>query len=114
MKGDIKPIEFMARREDWNMGIALYASQVTEGMGRVVAQPMEMKEHQDGMIAHPFMRIEIHEAQILMDELWQCGLRPTEGTGSAGSLKATQNHLNDMRKLVFKGEEEWKLGKKEL
>lgn len=41
-------------------------------------------------------------AQILMDDLWNCGLRPTEGTGSAGSLAATQKHLEDMRTLVFK------------
>jgi hypothetical protein len=36
-------------------------------------------------------------AQNLMDELWICGLRPSEGTGSAGSLKATENHLKDMK-----------------
>jgi hypothetical protein len=28
------------------------------------------------------------QAQQLMDELWRCGLRPSEGTGSAGSLAA--------------------------
>jgi len=41
-------------------------------------------------------------AQTLMDDLWTCGLRPTEGTGSAGSLKATQDHLEDMRKIAFR------------
>jgi hypothetical protein len=41
-------------------------------------------------------------AQSLMDELWRCGLRPTEGSGSAGSLAATERHLADMRALVFK------------
>lgn len=42
-------------------------------------------------------------AQFLMDRLWECGLRPTEGSGSAGSLAATQKHLEDMRALVFDG-----------
>lgn len=41
-------------------------------------------------------------AQALMDQLWTCGLRPTEGAGSAGSLAATERHLEDMRSLVFK------------
>jgi hypothetical protein len=41
-------------------------------------------------------------AQELMDGLWQCGLRPSEGTGSAGALKATENHLKDMQTIVFK------------
>lgn len=42
------------------------------------------------------------DAQSLMDQLWNCGVRPTEGTGSAGSLAATKNHLEDMRRIVFK------------
>ena len=40
-------------------------------------------------------------SQILMDDLWNAGLRPTEGSGSAGSLSATQGHLEDMRKIAF-------------
>lgn len=44
-----------------------------------------------------------NSAQELMDELWHCGLRPSEGTGSAGQLSATQKHLEDMRTLVFEG-----------
>ena len=49
----------------------------------------------------PTLRLHRDMAQQLMDNLWQCGLRPTEGTGSAGSLAATQKHLEDMRRLVF-------------
>lgn len=41
------------------------------------------------------------EAQALMDRLWSAGLRPSEGSGSAGALAATERHLADMRKLVF-------------
>jgi hypothetical protein len=37
-----------------------------------------------------------------MDSLWSCGLRPSEGTGSAGALAATQAHLKDMQTLTFK------------
>ena len=36
------------------------------------------------------MCIKNKEAQTLMDDLWNCGLRPTEGTGSAGSLMAKE------------------------
>lgn len=41
------------------------------------------------------------QAQELMDCLWQCGLRPTEGTGSAGSLAATERHLKDMQRIAM-------------
>jgi hypothetical protein len=36
-----------------------------------------------------------------MDELWRVGLRPTEGTGSAGSLAATERHLKDMQRIAL-------------
>jgi hypothetical protein len=41
----------------------------------------------------------LETAQELMDGLWQCGLRPSEGSGSAGALRATENHLKDMQEL---------------
>jgi len=41
-------------------------------------------------------------SQQLIDALWSCGLRPTEGTGSAGALSATQNHLKDLQKITDK------------
>lgn len=55
-----------------------------------------------GECISPTMTITRTEAQILMDSLWDCGIRPTEGHGSAGSLAATERHLADMRALVFK------------
>jgi hypothetical protein len=39
------------------------------------------------------------QAQQLMDDLWQAGVRPTEGQGSAGQLKSTENHLKDMQDM---------------
>ena len=38
---------------------------------------------------------------MLMDELWQCGFRPSEGSGSAGSLAATERHLRDMQAIAM-------------
>lgn len=41
-------------------------------------------------------------AQNLMDELWRIGFRPSEGSGSAGSLAATERHLKDMQRIAFR------------
>lgn len=41
-------------------------------------------------------------AQELMDVLWQVGIRPSEGTGSAGALAATQSHLKDLQDFSFR------------
>jgi len=56
----------------------------------------------------PFVDIELgpafslsqEDAQVLMDSLWECGLRPVQGAGSAGQLDAVKYHLEDMRKIV--------------
>ena len=42
------------------------------------------------------------DAQSLIDELWNSGFRPTEGTGSAGAMAAVQAHLKDLQRIVFK------------
>lgn len=95
-------LEFTARREMWNDGISLYVRKQFM-MGVVFAEPLVLAPpKEEGDPIEPFITIDIQAAQQLMDELWQCGLRPSEGTGSAGSLAATQKHLQDMRTIVGK------------
>lgn len=93
---------FQATRAPWNASIELHMAVRAEGV-LSVAQPVVMKAADEAQLHAPFMRLDFTAAQLLMDELWHCGLRPTEGSGSAGSLAATERHLQDMRKLVFEG-----------
>lgn len=51
-------------------------------------------------IEGPTTELGVKAAQELMDDLWQCGIRPSEGSGSAGSLAATQRHLADMQSIA--------------
>ena len=51
--------------------------------------------------ASPYIDLDMEAAQKLMDDLWNCGLRSSEGRGSAGQLEATRYHLEDMRRLVI-------------
>jgi len=100
--GDVLPLEIMARREEWNRGISVYMRQITVGMGVQIPKPVEwVIVEQENCYVEPMLRLGIQEAQKLMDELWQCGLRPTEGTGSAGSLAATERHLKDMQSVAM-------------
>lgn len=101
LDGDILPIELMARREEWNDGISIYMRQRTVGLGDSFASPVTMKRREPGDMAQPMLSLGIQQAQQLMDELWQCGLRPSEGTGSAGSLAATERHLKDMQAVAM-------------
>lgn len=89
-----------AQRELWNDAIAIHMAE-RKPFGLYVAQPATFVEQPEGSFSEPFMRLRIDDAQRLMDELWHCGVRPSEGTGSAGSLKATENHLADMKWIAF-------------
>lgn len=77
------------------------------GFGGVIrlAKPVVLEAitpEMETQVIDPTFSMNMEAGQQLMDELWRCGLRPTDGTGSAGSLAATERHLADMRALVFK------------
>jgi len=74
-----------------------------------IAEPIKMKTYRTKDLSMfntelPALVLDKTKAQQLMDDLWTCGLRPSEGTGSAGALAAVTRHLEDMRTLVFKGD----------
>lgn len=69
---------------------------------RYVATDFLWQVVEEGQRVDPVFDLEMTKAQKLMDNLWECGLRPTEGAGSAGSLAATQRHLEDIRALLWK------------
>lgn len=96
----MKGMLFTAQRVPLSTAIELFMAN-RNGKKLSVADNVVMREIPEGEIARPFLTLTVTEAQALMDELWHCGLRPSEGTGSAGSLAATERHLADMRKLVF-------------
>jgi len=68
----------------------------------VVCEPLKFRETDPNLSTEPSVRVTLSEAQEIMDELWRNGLRPSEGSGSAGQLASVKYHLEDMRKLVFK------------
>ena len=66
-----------------------------------VLSGLEFTQHKPDKVIDPFDALIFprETAQQLMDSLWQCGLRPSEGTGSAGAMRAVENHLKDMQDL---------------
>lgn len=91
-------VKVRAHAAPWNAGVEFLIVS-----GTAVAKSIVMEEHPPGMCCQPSFSLDYAQAQTLMDDLWVAGLRPTEGTGSAGALAATQRHLDDMRTLVFQG-----------
>lgn len=104
MNTDLFRMKFYAERALHLGGIALHAGIESRKGTPIILQPAEAKqlEGDESQLAQPpFLVITYEEAQMLMDELWTCGIRPTEGSGSAGSLAATERHLADMRTIAM-------------
>lgn len=81
-------------------GVSLYALMFEprkQSVGRLVMEEFDECSHPE-----PTTRLNETQAQVLMDTLWDCGVRPTEGSGSAGALSAVQKHLGDMRVIAGK------------
>lgn len=101
-------VSVLARQEPWANEIGvMFIRRPTRQHSLVTGKEVlrctwEPRGERDGTALEPTISMPKELAQRLMDELWQCGLRPSEGTGSAGAMAATQRHLEDMRTLVFK------------
>jgi len=89
-----------AQSAPWRNAVELYIA--TEDKKTRVKEVILERVEDVGMAYEPSFYLSTEAAQTLMDDLWQAGLRPTEGTGSAGALRAVERHLEDMRTLVFK------------
>ena len=92
-------LECVAQKLPWGRGVELALRDIETGS---IASPIIFTKVEQGNYAPPMCTLSTKEAQSLIDSLWDCGLRPSEGSGSAGALAATQKHLEDMRTLVFK------------
>ena len=64
---------------------------------------MTVGERTNGEYYSPPMILSEDEVQQIMDQLWQCGVRPRNGEGSNAQINAMKNHLDDMRKIAFNG-----------
>lgn len=96
-------LHIRAERRIWSNQIALYIGVLHRDGSVSVANNITFSKHAEGAAinADRLLSFRPDEAQTLMDELWHCGLRPSEGSGSAGSLEATERHLKDMQSIAF-------------
>jgi len=94
---------FNLQREPFGRGLSMYLSEPSAVPNSIaIATNIMFETIKDHSITPALMSIDMNEAQQLMDELWHCGVRPTEGSGSAGAMRAVENHLADLRKITNK------------
>lgn len=100
----MKKYQFLAETSNFRRQISLHVATVPREDGAyAVAMPVMWVTQQTGDLVpeEPLLKMSQTDGQNLMDELWRCGLRPSEGSGSAGALAATERHLADMQKISF-------------
>jgi hypothetical protein len=89
-----------AQNGPWYRDILLFIGSPDRKV-RVKDIVLEKIDEHDCIAPAPSFHLEPEQAQTLLDDLWQCGVRPTEGAGTAGSMRATERHLEDMRAIAF-------------
>ena len=91
------------RRSYRAKGINIFIDNINSDGKSFTAEPIVMTEIEpytaDG---EPTVVLPEETAQQLIDDLWDAGLRPSEGSGSAGAFAAQGAHLKDLQRIVFK------------
>lgn len=100
-------MDILAQKDLRRRQITIVAYDKEKGSGITLsAQPVQFVPVGDEMLEEqPMLGLDYEDAIRLMDELWNCGIRPTD-VGGLGELAATKRHLADLQKLVFKGRQE--------
>ncbi len=96
-------MKIRAIMQGWYEGVSISIQERNPNNGRLaIVKELTIEEIPEGSLVPETANISREAAQELMNDLYSIGIRPSEGTGSAGSLQATEKHLNDMRAIVGK------------
>jgi hypothetical protein len=96
--------------EPWNMGVGFVLIQHQPVNDYPYPQPFQLQtlgkpkwvRQPEGFApSEPSFRLDRTEVEILFNQLWLLGFRPTETINEASRLAATQAHLADMRAITF-------------
>lgn len=84
----------------WDERVRILVTRHEQGKPRQVAA-LQFVDVPEGGPVDGAAELDHDEAQELMDTLWACGLRPTQGKQSEGQVAAIERHLADMRAIAF-------------
>lgn len=92
-----------AQLEPWSNNVQLYLA-IKDAKGVAVAENLTFRRYEDGQaITVPeSLNMTRTAAQVLMDALWRLDIRPSGTMPDTQTHAALRDHLQDLRKLVFK------------
>jgi hypothetical protein len=59
------------------------------------------EEKVEGEAADPVFELDVFQAQTLVNELWDQGIKPEQAKPRSGEIGAVKQHLQDMRAIAF-------------
>lgn len=97
-----KTLVRVSRDNDFHGGFSVHVA-VRRENGFAIAQPavFEVLPEGEAHAAGPLLKLNHDSIQMMMDELWAAGVRPSKGVSSEGQIEAIAAHLDDMRKIAF-------------
>ena len=100
------PVQMGAERDYAGRGVRLYVfdCERLDGTWLVPAADLQLVPLEPNSRPLPFLYLGEGAAQVLMDDLWNAGLRPTRKWAEDATLAAKDEHLHDLRRLVFGGD----------
>jgi hypothetical protein len=93
----ISELQFKINQDYFKRGYSIFGFNKTHYVGALTLIQSQENESFD-----PLFTLSKNQAQGLMNELWNAGIRPTDDVDNKGELKATKMHLEDMRKIASK------------
>lgn len=96
-------IRVTCSRREWEGTVAflLFEADMSGHKTHVGRNVIMEKLEPDQRIQEPTFTISSEAAQVLVNHLWELGLRPSEYKGQESTVSAVKYHLEDMRRLVF-------------
>lgn len=99
-------IHFRAATDIYWDGVRVIAGSI-DGEGKIasIAEPVlfnMVKREPHTPIVEPTFCFTSDEAKNLMTALWEAGIRPAGVSSPSAEIKRIEEHLSDMRRLVFK------------
>lgn len=101
----VKDVRLLVSRRDWqlNFSFLLVARNIVDN-GPLYAEIKFKHWDVNSGLDNPDKTFSMQpdEMQLLMNELWKIGMRPSGELDSIGQLNSLKSHLDDMRKIAFK------------
>jgi hypothetical protein len=91
-----------AQKTPNDFGTDLYIFSNNEYNKRSIVKDITFEKVDESTAVRKSLSMDDDALQVFMDDLWRCGIRPSKEVIGDSDKTDIKNHLEDMRKLVFR------------